>query len=389
MPTQDVESVAPRGPAAIHIIVVVYGEVFTTLFADVTLYNLAAMVREIPPRLRARSRLRIFTTAEDGATIEGAAALKLLRGQLSVDIVARARVEGFDRHGDYGPLVLTQQLAVMDAAKEDAVIFFVGPDQIYSRGAFRFFIDRLQAGYRMVVGPGLRIDREAVRPVLNELIKDSPDGSFAPTPEQQADLLFDYYHPINDKYVLGCEHEIYWKAFLYHRPRPDLLMIRFLQGPTLAAWPRKVTIEPDRYIDHSPDWFCHSWRDVYVVSDKSECLALDMMDSERTDTMTLATFSRAELQGQLFDKKYMHPFQLHYARKTCRIYRGEHPGSKLRSWERQLSSAVDQHLLLALAERKVRANFGPSRSAVMRLTILANVHSLGWFLRPVRNLLWR
>lgn len=225
MSMADDRTHSPKMPNSIHIIIVVYGKSYSKLLADITLHNLAAMVPEIPEDIRRQSVLRILTTEADHPLIAASQALPVLRDLIRVDIADEVELTGYDKHGGYGPMVITQRKAVYEAAHANAAIFFVGPDQIYSRGAFANFVERLWQGYRIVVGPGVRVLRDASRPALMRRIATSHDGSFALSPEEQADLLFDNWHPINDQFVIGSPVSIRWKAYVYHRPHQNELLI--------------------------------------------------------------------------------------------------------------------------------------------------------------------
>ena len=52
--------------------------------------------------------------------------------------------------------------------------FLLRPDLVFSKGAFRLFIERARQGYRAIVGPGMRVVRELVAPVLREKIEGHP-----------------------------------------------------------------------------------------------------------------------------------------------------------------------------------------------------------------------
>src|SRR3954471_2407317 len=79
--------VEPGMPNGIHIPIVVYGRVFSQLLAEITLANLASMVREIPENLRRRSKVRIITTAADIPVINFSPALRALRDSIVVEIL--------------------------------------------------------------------------------------------------------------------------------------------------------------------------------------------------------------------------------------------------------------------------------------------------------------
>lgn len=311
--------------------------------------------------------------------------MPLLRQRIRVEMCDALQLAGFDKHSIYGPMVLTQRLAVIEAARENAALFFVGPDQIYSRGSFANFIKRLQQGYRIIVGPGPRIDRTAAQEFLNRQIASSPDGTFALTPELQADLLFRHWHPINDQFVIQSPREIAWKAYIFYRPHPDELFIRFFQGPTLVAWPRGDLRDFDGFIDHDLiDHCCQNRQEAYVIPDSQECLSLDMTDNIRLDEgMEKSCFPRADLLSEFFNHAAVKEMQLQYGLHSCRVHRGERTPAEIRRWEQHLSGAIDPLILIALTERRLSRTLGWLAGALYRMLALLNISSFSLVLQRI------
>ncbi len=377
-------------PNGIHIVIVVYGPVYTALLTEITLANIAAMVLEIPEDLRQLSRVRIVTTDKDIPVIEAAPLLALVRQRIQVEIVDAARIAGHDKHGDYGPMVESQRIVVVDAARENAALFFVGPDLIYSRGSFALFVDCLRRGYRLLIGPGPRVNREAARRELRRVIDASPDGSFALDSVDQADLFFRHWHAINNQFLIESPESIWWKAYVCYRPHPDELQFRFFQGPTFMAWPRYRKDDFDGFIDHQlPELCCESWRQMYVVADGQECLALDLTDEKRFDIMELAHFPQVFLLHGFFNKHAIKDLKLIYGLRNCRVYRGKHDPNLVRHWERQFSSIVDPLILLALVERGIARRLGSWIATAFRVFCILNTHTLSFMLGPLSPFLLR
>jgi hypothetical protein len=364
-------------PNGIHIAIVVYGPVYTALLAEITLANLAAMVLEIPLALRRLSRVRIVTTQSDMPALEQAAAMALLRDRITVEIIDAARLSGYDQHGGYGPMVESQRLLVVEAARENAALFLVGPDLIFSRGSFALFVDRLRQGYRLLIGPGPRVNREAARAELRRVIAASADGAFALDPQQQTDLFFRNWHPSNNQFLIEFPESIWWKAYVCYRPHADELLFRFFQGPTFVAWPRHPKDDFAGFADHQlPELCCESWRQIYVVPDSDECLGLDLTDEKRFDVMELANFPEVFLLQGLFSETAIKDLKLRYGMRTCRVHRGERDPDLVRKWERDFARAVDPLLLLAVADRAVTRRIGSWAGAVFRTVAVLNTHTL-------------
>jgi hypothetical protein len=367
-------------PNGIHICIFVYGASYTRLFAEILLANLAAMVLEIPEDWRQLSRVRIITTKEDMPPIEASPALPVLRKRIRVEMLDAARLGGYEEHGNYGPMVESQRIFVVDAASENAALFFVGPDQVYSRGSFALFVDCLRRGYRVIVGPGPRVKREAARRELRELIAASPDGTLAPDSGRLIDLFFRHWHPINDQFLIEYEASIWWKAYVCNRPHPDVLFFRFFQGPTLAAWPRRRLEDFNGFVDHElPELCCDSWREIYVVDDARHCLALDLTRDDLADKMALADFPRVYLLQNLFNAHAVKDIKLIYGLRTCRLHRGDRDAGNM---QREFDRVIDPLILLALAERSIRRRFGSRAAFIFRNLCVLNTHTLGFVLGP-------
>jgi hypothetical protein len=320
------------------------------------------------------------TTRDDISQIEASPALPVLRQRIQVEILDAARLSGSEQHGKYGPMVESQRIFVIDAARENAALFFVGPDQVYSRGSFALFVDRLRKGYRVIIGPGPRAKRDAARPELRELIAASADGTFAPDSDWLIDLFFRHWHPVNDQFLIEYEASIQWKAYVCNRPHPDELLFRFFQGPTFVAWPRRLVEDFNGFVDHElPELCCTTWREIYVVSDARDCLALDLTRDDLVDDLALADFPQVNLLQNLFNAHAIKDVKLIYGLRTCRLHRGDRDATEM---QRNFDRAVDPLILLALAERKVRGRFGHWAGFLFRNLCILNTHTLGFILRP-------
>jgi hypothetical protein len=374
-------------PNGIHVCIVVYGASYTNLLAEILLPNLSAMVLEIPEGLRDLSRVRIVTTQDDIPLIEASSALAVLRNRIRVEILNAARLDGYEKHGNYGPMVESQRIFVVDAARENAALFFVGPDQVYSRGSFALFVDRLRRGYRVIIGPGPRVKRETARAELRELIAMSPDGTFAPDSDWLIDLFFRHWHPINDQFLIEHEASISWKAYVCNRPHFDELLFRFFQGPTFVAWPHRQVEDFNGFIDHElPDLCCNSWREIYVVDDAHRCLALDLTHNERVGKQALADFPRVHLLQNMFNAHAIKDIKLIYGLRTCRLHRGDRDSTEM---QRRFDRVIDPLILLALAERRIRRRLGSWAAFIFRNVCILNTHTLGLILGPFSEQLAR
>ncbi|MGA7805247.1 hypothetical protein [Bradyrhizobium sp.] len=373
-------------PNGIHIAIVVFGPVYTALLTQITLANLAALVREIPDDLRELSRVRIMTTATDACTIEQARTLKLLREHIDVEVLDRAKLHGHDTHGDYGPMVVSQRLLVVEAMRADAALFFIGPDLILNKGAFAALVSRFREGYRLVIGPGPRINRRTAVAELKNRIAESPDGAFALAPREHAALLFRHWHCVNSQYLIESPSSYWWKAYVCYRPRPEELLFRSFQGPTFAAWPARIDENFNGFIDHQlAAVCCESWRQIYIIPDSDECLALDLTEDDRRDMLPPADLLAPFLLSQLFDHAAIKDMYLRCGVRACRVHSGESDSQSVAAWQREFDRVVDPLVVIALGERSVGRHAGPMVAKIYRTLCLWSTHTLLFVLGPIAS----
>ena len=259
------------------------------------------------------------------------------------------------RHGGYAPMVATQRLVVVEAARVNAAIIFFGPDTLCNRGSFAFLIACLCQGYRLIIGPSLRIQRDASLPYIRSKIAAAGGRAFALDPDEQCDLLFRYFHPSMHDFCIESENTIVWKSYVFHRPSEKELFIRYLQGPTLAAWPLRRMDDFDGFIDHElPELCCESWRQIYVVEDGRDCLALDLTRDDLSSGHRPSDFPRTDLLRSLFDGQAIRTLKLLYGVRPCRIHSGNESTDKsIKLWGQTFSDTVDPLMVVALVERKL------------------------------------
>src|SRR5262249_308374 len=156
--------------------------------------------------------------------------------------------------------------------------------RIYSRGAFACLVEGLRQGRRVIVGPAPRVKRDAVRTVLEQHIAAAKDGTLALSSDEQADLLFRYWHSMNDRSLLEGRQGSFWKASVYYRPHPEELLIRLFQGPVWMVWPQGNLNAFHGDIDRDLVLrCCKHWRDIGVIRDSKDALALTLTRDGRWD----------------------------------------------------------------------------------------------------------
>jgi hypothetical protein len=121
---------------------------------------------------------------------------------------------------------------------------------------------------------------------------------------------------------------------------------------------------------------CHNIREVYVIRDGLECLALDMTDDNRRYSQPVAHFPQIDFMRQLFAMTVEGDVQLKYALHTCRVHRGNRPPELVAAWKRELSQAIDPLIRIALADRAIFRSLGKVVGFVARTLMLANASAI-------------
>lgn len=363
----------------VHVSITVWGETYCSLFLAVGVPNLCALVEELPEVLRAQSRVRIFTTTADLSRFETAEQVACLRRRIAVDLVEAVVFAGFDTYGRYAPMVVAQARAVVEASREGAAIIFMGPDLVFSKGAFRLFIERARQGYRAIVGPGMRVVRKSVAPVLREKIEGHPAKLLELSPNELSDLTFDHWHHVNDLFIWNSPQSVHWKAHLIYRISGNDVLMRFFQGATFFAWPRSGMAEYRGFIDHAlVASCCERYDQVYVVPDLSECLACDLMAAAEDERMPRSAYRELDLLKEMLGLDKINRFNIRYGLRTCRVHRAEAADDEWRRHARRLAREVDPILKLALLLR-----------TIPRIVVLLRAGSLGRSLRWGGNFMLR
>jgi hypothetical protein len=363
----------------LHISVTVWGDDYTSLFLSIGVPNLCALAMELPEALRAESRVRIFTTTVGLSSIKSAHSIASLRQRIAVDIVDAVVFANYDTYGRYAPMVVAQSRAVVEASREGAAIVFMGPDLVFSKGAFALFVDRARQGFRTIVGPAPRIIRESATPVLHGKIAAHPQGVLDISANEFADFAFDHWHPVNELFMWNAPRSVHWKAHLLYRVSEGDVLMRFFQGSTFFAWPKHEIAEYRGFIDHAlVTLCCDRYDQIYIVPDSSECLACDLMAQGQDEHMPQGNNRELDLLKEMLNLRKINRFNIHYGLHTCRFHRSDAVGEAWRSSARILSREVDPLLKISLPLR-----------VIGRTIVLLYASWLGRALRSGTNFLLR
>lgn len=319
--TGDLAGASGRPLEKLHITVLAFGSKYVRLFCTIVLPNLSSLIEEIPATLRAGTRLRILSDPEGAKIIRATPALSGVSEMVRVDLADDMIKGGFDRFGDYGPMILNQSRQVHEASREGAGIIFCPPDLVWSKGSFATIVDLAARGYRAIIGPSARGIEEEIVPVLSRRIEAHPKQKLAIASHELTRLLFDYWQQMNEGFIWNAPRSLYWKAYSYYRIDRSHYLMRFHQGPMMFAWPLHEVRGYMGWIDHRLINQCVR-RDsqVFVIDDATRLQTVDLAPRDRKEGLTLVAAKKWYLWRQFLDRKHHCRYNLLYSRHVCRIY---------------------------------------------------------------------
>lgn len=348
----------------IHIVIVVWGDAYLKLLLGVTIPNLCALVHEIPEDIRVVSRVRILTDGPGSRQLREARRLSKLGALMAVEIVDNLKIEEIDpadmaKFGGYAPMALAQSRAVVEASAEGAALIFVGPDLIFSEGAFALFVRKASEGYRFIVGPNLRIKAESAGEELRHRIESgtNEEDLLALSPSDLVRLSLKYFHPWNQIMNIDSRRSFFVKADVLAEVSPNQYLMKHLTGPVYFAYPfAGVTDYKGMINQHLVLHCCKRRSQIYVVTGSLELFSVDLMcESFDVDSLLNCSTPWIALFRQLMDLEKINRFNLWYALRTARIADSEWQGglSALMA-EVKFNIAVGVLLVLAMLLRPAR-----------------------------------
>lgn len=265
----------------IHVVIPVWGEVYTRGFTDVGLPALLAP-GNLPSLPREEGHLcHIVTTAVDRTTIESSAAFRLLADSAEVrfdDIGSNPEVSE-DRH-KWQSYCNRQGIKIAD--ERGAAMIFLNPDVVIADGGIRSLAALLKKGKRAVQMLAPRTVKEITVPALIERYRSADQTRLIVQPRELIRLALKNLHP------LALMH-------MYDRPDLDLspsnmfwsaadegLVCRcfhihpMLIHPRVRNAPFSTTIDDDYLRSACPDP-----EDEYIVVESDEFCAIELSGMER------------------------------------------------------------------------------------------------------------
>ncbi|MBM3567298.1 MAG: hypothetical protein FJX46_00920 [Alphaproteobacteria bacterium] len=160
---------------------------------------------------RADSRFIVYTRAQDWATMQAAPAFLRLQALMTVEFVPiDDRIGG----NPMGTFTRCQQAAAERADAEEAALFFLSPDLLWSDGSFRFAAEKVVAGASAVMTTGIRTALEDMRRDILAEFRPDAGGALALAPRHLSRLALRHMHAINSAWRWDSERFDRWPAYL-------------------------------------------------------------------------------------------------------------------------------------------------------------------------------
>ena len=380
-------SVNPSGPAAVHLMVQVWGDFYTGLLIDwcipalLSRRNLPALAALLP------CRFDIYTTEGDERRIRSAPIIGTLGRFAAIRFV---RIDPASADDKYAMMTNCNIAGLREAAAANAAIVFLVPDTIWSDGTLETVANAIRAGKRMVMQTGVRITADTAWPELQERFAADADGVRTAPSRDLVRIAFDHMHP----YFRGW----FWDAAAFNR-NPAISFWRvnthgliarcFHLHPLMLYAQRPVFDFVSTLDDDLPVLAVPNYEQVYVVEDSDEIFHIDLSEAGALGA------------GRVLEAGPSASYLATWARFSANVYHRRFSEHTVRfhtdpfgpEWDdvQRHSDAIMRavHLRLRLwsaAVRVVEVVFGITRHAVIDR---AAATRLGWDAMPAAPRWWR
>ncbi len=257
-----------------HIITIVWGKEFTDLFASIVLPNLLSE-GNLPAFGKEGAVFRIFSTPEYRTVIERSQAYKKLAGLMPVEFID---IGDMGRSAKKYDLISDCHKKAIDHALErSASLIFLPPDQIYSDGAFAEVKKMAEAGYKAMLVSSIRVEKEAVVPLLLRGHFSSSDDVISIKPRDLMRCAIENPHAIVRELVWGGLRLSHWPSHIYFPAKGEGMIARCFHLHPIYVDPKgtaadfSVTIDSD-YLSG----ICSDPDRVFVVEDSDRFCAVEL-----------------------------------------------------------------------------------------------------------------
>lgn len=233
----------------IHIVTQLWGETYVNLYANYVLESLMS-----DGNLPALSDFQdivyeIYTTPTDKLALEANANFKRIISQIKNWIVVRFVLIKDAIENPYVLMSTCHRQAIAVAEQRNAAIIFLQPDVVVGNNSLRTVRDKILAGKRLVMSPGLRAVREGMVKELEKYTGGSTNISY-PSSRELVNLAISNLHPISQSLVWRFGQVNSYCSHLYWLVGDSSLYARCAHMHPLMVYPKIKK----RSFAHTIDW---------------------------------------------------------------------------------------------------------------------------------------
>ncbi len=264
------------GPAAYHLIMQVWGELYTRLLTDVCLPALLAP-GNIPALAADRPTVfRIFTTEPDMARFRASPAYAELLRYATVEFNSLDAAPDGDK---YAAMTDIHRHIVRDAADRNLALIWLVPDSIWADGSLQTVVRAVAAGKRAVMQSAVKVNRSMALPYFEERLAGQP--AVAVGAREIVQVALDHMHRHYRAWFWDAPKFSRNPANVYWRVDDTGFVLRgFHLHPLMLHPERAVTDFISTFDDDLPLLACPSFEHIYVAADSDEAFHVDLADED-------------------------------------------------------------------------------------------------------------
>ena len=264
------------GPAAYHLIMQVWGDLYTRLLTDVCLPallspgNIPALAVDRP------TVFRIFTTEPDMARFRESPAYAELTRHVTVEFNSLDAAPDGDK---YAAMTDIHRHIVRDAADRNLALIWLVPDSIWADGSLRTVVRAVAAGKRAVMQSAVKVNRSTALPYFEERLAGR--SAVAIESRELVQVALDHMHRYYRAWFWDAPKFSRNAANVYWRVDDKGFVLRgFHLHPLMLHPERAVADFVSTFDDDLPLLACPSFEHIYVAADSDEAFHVDLADED-------------------------------------------------------------------------------------------------------------
>lgn len=263
-----------------HIVMVVWGDVFTRFYADVVIPTQLS-ARNLPAlAARADVSYHIHATPEAEAMVRASALHPALERVARV-VFHRIEPAATQQRNKYALLTECHRRSLAIARAHDETLIFLGPDGIFADGCFERLHALAEEGLRAVLIPGLRADKSGFAAELRGAGSGQAESSITLPPRELVRLLTKHLHPVEQALCWREEALCSWPSRLLWRVGETGLLARCFHLHPLMLRPLQWTWKGGELDTIDGNLLSQAVPDrkrIHIVTDSDELVACELSD---------------------------------------------------------------------------------------------------------------